>query len=58
MSNGKKWEGGYRPDRYYGKGEGQTACPNGRAKCGCCSDPEKAAYKRAKACPLSDDWAM
>ena len=61
MSIGKSWAPGYRANRY-GKGEDQTACPNGRAKCWCCSRPDLAAYKAAKAAgsdpdiDLSDSW--
>ena len=52
MSKGKSWAKGYKAKV---KGVG---CPNGKAKCYLCSNPEAVAYKTSKSSPLSDDWGI
>jgi hypothetical protein len=48
MANGKNWKKGYKePVLRTGKG-----CPNGKAKCGCCSNKELVDYKTQKAMAL------
>lgn len=50
MSKGKPWDKGYKaPNKEYG-------CPNGAKKCCLCSNPELAAYKIAKAAPLTEAY--
>ena len=58
MAKGKSWAKGYRPNRLRGPDRNYLSCPNGRAKCWCCSQYEAVAYKAEAKSPLSDSWDM